>query len=246
MKPIITQLTHLLILQKELKSKESSKLYDNALMCIDDILRLKTNKQKIKKIEELSMYDWIPEIKVFLNKTESENNTEHITYDLTPYESTNSSIGYSSSVADTPDINILKIEVDKLESGIDYNKEFDNMDEDCKQKFIDKLNEQISKINKERMKELSHLIKEEEEEIITSKEIKFKKVKLNKELLKQSKKHCKEHNVDFSKWIETIISNEINRVIIRIGDINYKKIEKEEKEEKEDKKKFKLKLKKAH
>lgn len=92
-----------------------------------------------------------------------------------------------------------------------------------------KINDQISKIN---AKFYSLIKEEDEEQIIEEVKIKVSKpksIKIPKETYKQIKAHCKEHNVDIEDWIEKITLNEINRIVIRLGDLDYKKLKKKKK-----------------
>ena len=90
---------------------------------------------------------------------------------------------------------------------------------------VEKLNKQIYNRLLANDIEFRKLVKEEEEQIIE----KLNKVKLPKPksikiphfTYKQIKAHCKEHNISIEEWIERISLNEINRIITRMGDINY-------------------------
>lgn len=100
-----------------------------------------------------------------------------------------------------------------------------------------RLNEQISILNQK----FYSLVKVEEN-IPVVEEIKIKiskprTIKIPKETYKQIKSHCKEHNVDIEDWIEKITLNEINRIIIRLGDLDYKNLK--ERKKKNNKKKEK-------
>jgi len=93
--------------------------------------------------------------------------------------------------------------------------------------LIDKINSHFNKINSEFVK----LVKEEEiiepQPILKLKPGKPKKIKISKSIYKKIKAHCKENKVDINDWLEKITLSEINRVIIRLGDLDYKNIKKE-------------------
>src|ERR1700761_8888445 len=94
----------------------------------------------------------------------------------------------------------------------------EELTEDDIQEVINKINIQIAKLNAE----FYSLIKEEEEIPVQEVKIKVSKpktIKIPKETFKQIKAHCKEHNVNVEDWIERITLNEINRIIIRLGDL---------------------------
>lgn len=121
------------------------------------------------------------------------------------------------------------------ESIIKSEDSIDDMSEDDIEDIAKKINEQISKLNQK----FYSLIKQEEETpIIEEVKIKISKpkfIKIPKETYKQIKSHCKEHNVDVEDWIEKITLNEINRIIIRLGDLDYKNLKERKKEKKKKK-----------
>ena len=111
---------------------------------------------------------------------------------------------------------------------------------------IEKFNKQINDRLLANDIEFRKLVKEDEEEIeekITKiKPIKHKSIKITNLTYKQIKAHCKEHNISIEEWIERISLNEINRIITRMGDINYdvfKSLTLNKKKKKEEKKKLK-------
>lgn len=107
------------------------------------------------------------------------------------------------------------ISENKIEDSEEYPEEYLN-------DVVEKINNLFAELNFNFLK----LVKEEEVTEIKSPKIKYlkpKAIKIPRLTYKKIKAHCTEHNIDIEKWIEKISLNEINRIIIRVGDIDYKK-----------------------
>jgi hypothetical protein len=120
---------------------------------------------------------------------------------------------------------ISKFEIPTLS---DYDDEIELTEEDI-DGIILKINTHFSEINSEFKK----LVKEDEDEDVKpplpTKKLKPKNIKIPRLTYKQIKAHCKEKNVEIEDWLEKIALNEINRIIIRLGDINYTNVKRKKK-----------------
>ena len=90
---------------------------------------------------------------------------------------------------------------------------------------VEKLDKQVKTRLLEDAIEFYKLVKEEEENIETPiiiKPLKPKSIKIPRLTYRQIKAHCLENNITIEDFIERVALNEINRIITRIGDIDYR------------------------